>query len=204
MSNVGYGTWWPKQCPTVFRVQNITPAKCVRIFRYPIPAGKTRDLMDIPDVSEADIRHSLLKGELNMKIRCSEIRVVESNIDLLQFDECQKAFLEGAGVNNGLEVSGGGGTLDYLFREGIPLVGVTNGANRIFRVPVPDKFIDGVLDDNQFSINVFHNGNRRIKNVDFIVSESGGAGTGFDTVEFVSFTPDVKSKIIANYFVARP
>lgn len=204
MTNVGYGTWFRKQCPTVFRVENITPAKMVRVFRFPIPPGMSRDLMDIPDVSEADIRHSLLKGELNIKIRCNEIRVIESNIDLLQFDECQKSFLEQAGITVGLEVEGGDGYVGYLFREGVELVGVKNGANRTYTVPAPDKFLDGVLEENEFSINVFHNGNRRIKNVDFIISESGGSGTGFDTVEFISFTPSPKSKIIANYFVARP
>jgi hypothetical protein len=122
MPGVGFNTWFPKQCPTVFKVRNITPKKTVRVFNYPIPAGMVRDLMDIPEVSEADIRHSLLKGTLMIKILTDEIVVDESNIDLLQFDQCQKSFLQGAGITEGLEVTDGGVGVNYLWKEGVDLV----------------------------------------------------------------------------------
>ena len=202
MPGVGFETWWPKKCPTVFKVTNITPKKMVRVFQYPIAPGRVRDLMDIPVVSEADIRHSLLKGELNMKIMCNEIRVVESTIDLLQFDECQKAFLQAAGVDKGLEVEGGG-QANYLFRQNVALIGVKNDANKIFTVPYPDKFLNGTFEDNEFRIIVDHNGRRQIQNIDYIISESGGTGTGFDTIEFISLVPNKCSKIIADYVVRR-
>jgi hypothetical protein len=203
MPGVGFETWWPKRCPTVFKVMNITPKKMVRVFQYPIAPGMVRDLLDIPVVSEADIRHSLLKGELNMKILCNEIRVVESNIDLLQFDECQKAFLQAAGITDGLEVSGGG-DVNYLFRQNIPLIGVKNSANKIFIVPAPDKFLNGLVDGNEFRIIIDHNGRRLIQNIDYIISESGGPGTGFDTIEMISFVPNKCSKLIADYVVDNP
>ena len=129
-------TFVPKQCTTVFKVKNIAPGnKKIKIFTLPIPNGMERDLMDIPEISEADIRHSLLKGELNVKIRADEIIVTESSIDLLQFDECQKQFLEDAGIMRGLEVAtsgNGGGGDGYASLEETLLVGnETNGSDII-------------------------------------------------------------------------
>ena len=82
--------------------------KTIKIFQYPINYGDTRDLLQIPGVAEDDIRASLLKGELNHKIRAGEITVICSDIDLLQFNTAQKTFLQGAGIVNGLSVSGSG------------------------------------------------------------------------------------------------
>ena len=203
MPGVGFETWWPKRCPTIFVVTNITKSKMVRVFQHPIAPGTYRDLMAIPVVSEADIRHSLLKGELYMKILCDEIRVVDSNIDLLQFDECQKEFLQAAGITNGLEVHTDGYGVNYLFRQNVPLIGVKNGANKIFIVPPPDKFLNGTFDGNEFRIIIDHNGRRLIQNIDYVISESGGPGTGFDTVEFIGFVPNKCSKLIADYMVER-
>ncbi len=93
-----------------FVVQNISPqVKTIKIFNYPINYLKTRDILQIPGVGEADIRASLLKGELNHKIRANDITVLCSDVDLLQFNAAQKAFLMGAGIVNGLDVSGAGG-----------------------------------------------------------------------------------------------
>jgi hypothetical protein len=83
--------------------------KTIKIFQYPINFGETRDLLQIPGVAEDDIRASLLKGELNHKIRAGEIVVICSDIDLLQFNTAQKTFLQGAGIVNGLDVPGGSG-----------------------------------------------------------------------------------------------
>lgn len=109
MTNVGQYT--PGKNPsTKFVVRNIAAGnKRVRIFNYPIGNGKERDLLAIPGISEADIRHSLLKGQLLYKLTHSEITIVDSDIDLLQFNEDQKAFLQSHGVTVGLEVTGGGG-----------------------------------------------------------------------------------------------
>jgi hypothetical protein len=93
-----------------FIVMNISPQiKTIKIFNYPIPYLQTRDILQIPGVSESSIRASLLKGELQHKIRANDITVVCSDVDLLQFNTNQKLFLQNAGIVNGLEASGSGG-----------------------------------------------------------------------------------------------
>lgn len=93
-----------------FIVLNISPqVKTINIFQYPINYHCTRDLLQIPGVAEGDIRSSLLKGELQHKIRAKDILVICSDIDLIQFNAAQKAFLQGAGIVNGLEATGTGG-----------------------------------------------------------------------------------------------
>lgn len=204
MPAVGFETWFQKKCPTVFRVKNIAPnGKRIRIFKYPIKNGMDRDLMEIPYVSEADIRHSLLKGELFTKIICKEAIVVESNIDLLQFDPCHKQFLMDAGITIGLEVDSSGGiaAVPYLWRNEVKLLGATNSSNTTFMIPGGEKFLDGTFEDNEFHISVEHNGRRLIQDCDFIIQESGGVGTGYDTIKIISFVPNYKSQLIADYVV---
>lgn len=95
-----------------FIVLNTSPqVKTIKIFQYPINYGQTRDLLQIPGVSESDIRASLLKGELNHKIRAKDIIVICSDVDLLQFNANQKIFLQNAGIVNGLDAGGSGGSL---------------------------------------------------------------------------------------------
>lgn len=188
-----------------FVVRNIGPnqKKTIKIFQYPIEWGCTRDLLKIPGVDESNIRGSLLKGELNHKIRAKEIVVVCSDIDLLQFNENHKQFLQDAGIINGLEVSGGGQGVNYLFKEQILLSGVINGSNRIFTLPNSDKFLNGVFEGNLFKIFVTHNGHILFENIDYIVLESGGIGTGFDTIELKSFAPRVNSILYASYVIKK-
>lgn len=198
MPAVGFETWFPKKCPTVFVVKNIAPeGKRIKIFTFPIGNGKERDLMDIDFVSEADIRHSLLKGELMTKLRAKEAIVTKSNIDLLQFDECQKAFLESVGIMEGLEVAGSG-DIPYLFRQGVMLIGVQDGSNRVFTTP--EKFIEGTLGNNEFRILIKHNGRDLVKDIDYTLSESGGVGTGFDTI-ILNFSPKKRSVLRADYVI---
>src|SRR5437016_7423246 len=87
-----------------FIVKNITKDsnKTIKIFNYPILFGDTRDLLAIEGVSEADIRASLLKGTLNHKLKVGDIEIVDSDIDLLQFNSAQKLFLQQGGINKGL------------------------------------------------------------------------------------------------------
>lgn len=202
MSNVGYDTFFPlkKNC-TEFVVQNISdPKKVVRVFTYPVYPGKTRNLMAISFVSEADIRHNLLKGELNLKFKAKELIVINSSIDLLQFDPCQLAFLESIGITNGLQISSDGyGGLPINFKENISLVGARDGVNRIYKVPSPDKFINGVFQNSQLSISVYHNGKLLEQNLDYVVAESGGVGSGYDLVIFTNFSPPSRSRILATY-----
>lgn len=98
---------------TSFVVKNIITEsnKVVRIFQYPIPVGQERDLLSIPGVGESDIRASLLKGEILHKLLAREIIVVFSDIDLLQFNNAHKLFLQNSGITIGLEVTGAQGAL---------------------------------------------------------------------------------------------
>jgi hypothetical protein len=204
MPPVGFETWYPKHCHTVFTVRNIcTDNRLIHVFHYPIPPGKQRDLMEIPYVSEADIRHSLLKGELYIKLICRDIRVVDSTIDLIQFDACHKNFLQEAGITIGLDAGGGGGgQVDYLFRQNVQLIGPKNDANRVFMTPFGEKFINDTFEDNDFRIIVEHNGRRLIEDIDYTVLESM-PGLGYDMVRFDSFVPNKRSQIIADYVIKR-
>ena len=208
MPGVGFNTWFPLKCDVKFVIKNITKesgkGKTVRVFGVPIRPNEFYNLMNIPVVSEADILHSLQKGTLQNKICTNEIRVTDSDINLISFNECQKEFLMNAGVEIGVEPGGDGyATTNYLFRQNVRLLGVVNGSNRVFTTPGGEKFINGELDDNEFRIIIDHNGRRLIQNTDYIISESGGPGSGFDTIELIAFTPRCKSKLIADYVVHR-
>jgi hypothetical protein len=192
-------------CFTVLNIshlnQNYGPyrKKVVKIFNYPILPGHTRDLLAIPGVSEADIRASLLKGEIRHKILAQDIIVVCSDIDLLQFNNDQKQFLMQAGITNGLEIKIQPGNLSYAWREKIPLIGLRNGINRIFFTP--DKFINGPYNGNIFNISIEHNGKALYEGIDFNIKESGGLGTGYDTIEMFSLTPNSHSLLFATYAI---
>lgn len=109
-------------------MKNISPqVKTIKIFNYPILYQDTRDLLQIPGVAEADIRASLLKGELQHKIRAQDIVVICSDIDLLQFNADQKLFLQNAGIVNGLDVSSSGGLTPEQHRTLRQLIHLADG-----------------------------------------------------------------------------
>jgi hypothetical protein len=205
MGNDMFAPYYQKvQC---FKVKNIgATRKVVRIFQYPILWNHTRDLLQIPGVGEDDIRASLLKGEIRNKILQQEITVTCSDIDLLQFNETQLEFLQMAGITNGLYItvdqapgfSTGGVTYDLKYN--ISLIGLQNGQNRVFYTP--DIFIDGYYMGNEFHIEVFHNGRKLLYGSEFTISESGGPGTGFNTINFLFLVPTSSSTLRVNYAVA--
>jgi|SRR5271166_2415991 len=82
-----------------FTVKNLSSSRAIHIFNYPIYPGQTRDLLAIPEISESDIRHSLIKGELANFIRMEVISIVSSSIDLNQNDASQEQFLKNAGLS---------------------------------------------------------------------------------------------------------
>lgn len=92
--------FYDKLASLKFVVRNVAAQnKTINIFGLSIPFGRTADLLAIPEVTEADIRSSLVKGELANKIRKNEIKIVASTIDLLQFDPAQAAFINAACEN---------------------------------------------------------------------------------------------------------
>jgi len=133
-----------------FEVLNISlQVKTIKIFNYPINFHNTRDLLQIPGVAEQDIRASLLKGELQYKIRAKDIIIICSDIDLLQFNNNHKTFLQNAGIINGLESTSGltvneHSTLRQLihFIDNGPGDGFTSGAYKvIIGQPFPTSII---------------------------------------------------------------
>lgn len=92
-------------------------------------------------------------------------------------------------------------------RTGADLVGPKDGMNRIFRT-TPDHFVHDPTGSGR-DIEVWHNGRRLIWTSvanpalgDFTVSESGGVGTGFDTVTLLTFAPVGRSTLVADYQLA--
>lgn len=74
---------------------------------------------------------------------------------------------------------------------GIEPTGLVNGSNTIFTTPEPF---------DETSIRVYRNGQRQTLNGDYTVSESGGVGTGFDTITFaIACTPKTGSIIRVDY-----
>jgi hypothetical protein len=182
-----------------FVVRNITPdrQKTIKIFNYPILFQQTRDLLQIPGVSEQDLRASLLKGELRHKILAQDIVVVASDIDLLQFNDDQKQFLRDAGIINGLQV--GVPQINFLRKEDIQLIGVVNNSNTVYTIPT-DKFIQ----DATFKIIVYKNGVKQVFLDDYFIAESGGPGTGYDTVIFTiapTTIPAPDDILTADYYI---
>lgn len=75
------------------------------------------------------------------------------------------------------------------------LAGVLNGINLTFTTP--EAFMHVVPG---VSIRVFLNGQRLLRLDDYTVAESGGPGTGFDTVVLLH-APVSGDKVFADYFV---
>jgi hypothetical protein len=79
------------------------------------------------------------------------------------------------------------GTFDYVakpqdrLRVGVELLGVVNGTNVTFTTPNKFVYQPGVVE-----IAVFLNGQRLTPGVgkDFVATESGGSGSGYDTIVF--------------------
>jgi len=180
-----------------FRVKNIDPQeRTLFIFNYPINYGCTRDLLAIPGVSEGDIRSALLKGQIGHKIKYGEITVLCSDIDLLQFNTTQLAFLQAAGIVNGLQI--GPGQLTAIEQLDIQLVGVVDGVNTMFTIPTGTW-----IQEAPYKIIVYRNGVKQRMADDYFISESGGPGTGFTTITFTvppSPTPLPVDIMTADYF----
>lgn len=78
--------------------------KTVKVFNYPILWDDTRDILQIPGIQEADIRAALLKGEIRHKLLNGDLTMVSSNIDLLQFSDKQRNFLQTMGIIEGVQI----------------------------------------------------------------------------------------------------
>jgi hypothetical protein len=89
-----------------FIVRNVSPQKKTIFFfaGWPINLGCTRDLLQIPGVSEGSVYSSLMKGEIRNKLKNKDIVLVFSNINLLQFNDCGIQYLQGYGFTSGVQI----------------------------------------------------------------------------------------------------
>jgi hypothetical protein len=91
-----------------------------------------------------------------------------------------------------------------IVRVGVALVGPKNGSNRVFRT-TPEYFIHDLSGTGK-TIELWHNG-RRLSQTgtpnpelgDYTVEESAGVGTGYDTINLLTFAPVDSSGLLANY-----
>lgn len=182
----------------VFIVQNVSPqVKTISIFQYPINYLQTRNLFLIPGVGGDDIRESLNKGELNFKIRAKDIIILESNLDLLQFDDTQRAFLQAAGITVGLQV--GSDQLLVLEQQDIQLVGPVNGTNTTYTIPSGTW-----IQSAPYKIIVYKNGVKQVLNDDYMIAQSI-MGAGYDTVIMTvppAAVPSPPDIITADYYIS--
>ena len=85
------------------------------------------------------------------------------------------------------------------YRVGQELVGVKDGANVVYTTPGLEKFAHNLpfLD-----ISVIYNGGRLKLLDDYAVIESGGTGTGFDTIMILDLPPESGDHLFADYILA--
>lgn len=85
-------------------------------------------------------------------------------------------------------------------RQNVPMVGVINGVNTVFVLPFGDK---AAIVPPATTIAVRVNGVEYSSGVenDYVLSESGGAGSGFDTITMLHFAPKEGDSITATYFI---
>jgi hypothetical protein len=90
----------------------------------------------------------------------------------------------------------------YIFpRKNVPVIGTIDGVNAVFTLPFSDK---GLVESPGVTIETMYNGQNLLDGVgnDVTLSESGGGGTGFDTITFLHFAPRIGDNIQVSYFKA--
>jgi len=75
----------------------------------------------------------------------------------------------------------------------VSLLGVKNGVNLVFTTP--DDFVNVASGE---TIQVYYNGQRLLESEDYMISESGGMGSGYDTVTML-VAPKIDDKLTADY-----
>jgi len=86
------------------------------------------------------------------------------------------------------------------YRTGQGLLGAKDGVNLVYTTPSSENFVHNLP---FLSIQVYYNGVRQTLLDDYTVSESGGVGTGFDTITMgVPMRPG--DKLIADYIITTP
>lgn len=84
------------------------------------------------------------------------------------------------------------------YRTGQALVGPRSGSNYAFTTPGNEKFTHNLP---YLTIHVYFNGVRQTFIDDYYIAESGGPGTGYDTV-ILSVAPRTWDHLTVDYIVA--
>jgi hypothetical protein len=84
------------------------------------------------------------------------------------------------------------------YRTGCGLVGIQDGVNRIFTLPSGEKFAHNLP---YLTVSVYVNGLRQVLVDDYTISESGGVGSGYDTVTLIS-APYLDDHLTSDYVLA--
>ena len=83
------------------------------------------------------------------------------------------------------------------YRVSQNLVGPRDGVNCTFSTPGYEKYVHNLP---FLTIQVYYNGQRLLLLDDFFVSESGGSGTGYDTI-LMEVAPKPGDKVFADYII---
>ena len=81
-------------------------------------------------------------------------------------------------------------------RFGVAVSGAINGSNRIFTAP--EKFL---VTSSGIEPQVYYNGQRLVRGDDYVLSEAGGPGSGYDVFTF-EFSPRSGDKVQVDYIAA--
>lgn len=137
----------------------------------------------VPDVDPCDINTSALLRVLH----------AQGRIKVTFLPDADDLVACGGG-------SGGSGITLAQLREYRDLGGAKDGVNLVYTLPDSDKAIHAAPGAQ---IKVYWNGQRLAVGAtcDFIVSESGGAGTGYDTVTLLTRPPKSTDVLYADYLL---
>lgn len=115
----------------------------------------------------------------------------------ITIDEIHKEDLDDAMAQFGFVFVAEGVTVSQTPRVGVVPLGVINGTNKVFSL-AEDFEHDGLNKEA-----VYLRGLRRSEGVgcDYVASESGGPGTGYDTLTFAN-APKVGDTILIDYFLS--
>jgi len=83
-------------------------------------------------------------------------------------------------------------------RDQVPLDGALDGINREFTIPAGEKAIHSPSGGIRMKP---HHNTRRLLDDEFVAIESGGSGTGYDTVVITAFAPSSRSRIFLDFIV---
>ena len=86
------------------------------------------------------------------------------------------------------------------YRTGQGLLGAKDGVNLVFGTPSSENFVHNLP---FLTLQLYFNGVRQTLLDDYTVSESGGVGTGFDTITML-VAPKPGDHLTADYVITAP